>query len=274
MKKNKLCGVFVLAAFVAGLAGGCSMDASSGTASYRVSYDGNGNTGGAVPLDGKSYASGSALTVAGNTGGLVKARFTFAGWNTQADGNGANYTAGSGRFTITANTTLYARWTRMPTPPPPPPDYQVSYDGNGNGNGNTGGTAPGPTSYLSGTVVTVAGNTGNLVKTRYNFGGWNTQADGNGTNYEAGSGSFTITGNTTLFARWVLNNDGAGDYVYVSNIYGDDNKTGTDKASPVKTLATALARVAELYNSCYAKAPLSPVLKADSNSIALFSDAM
>jgi hypothetical protein len=27
-------------------------------------------------------------------------------------------------------------------------------------------------------------------------------------------------------------------------------------------------------NSCYAKAPLSPVLKADSNSIALFSDAM
>jgi hypothetical protein len=28
------------------------------------------------------------------------------------------------------------------------------------------------------------------------------------------------------------------------------------------------------YNSCYAKAPLSPVLKADSNSIALFSDAM
>jgi hypothetical protein len=29
-----------------------------------------------------------------------------------------------------------------------------------------------------------------------------------------------------------------------------------------------------LINSCYAKAPLSPVLKADSNSIALFSDAM
>jgi hypothetical protein len=28
------------------------------------------------------------------------------------------------------------------------------------------------------------------------------------------------------------------------------------------------------YNSCYAKAPLSPVLKADNNSIALLSDAM
>jgi hypothetical protein len=30
----------------------------------------------------------------------------------------------------------------------------------------------------------------------------------------------------------------------------------------------------QITNSCYAKAPLSPVLKADSNSIALFSDAM
>jgi hypothetical protein len=29
-----------------------------------------------------------------------------------------------------------------------------------------------------------------------------------------------------------------------------------------------------LFNSCYAKAPLSPVLKADNNSIALLSDAM
>jgi hypothetical protein len=34
------------------------------------------------------------------------------------------------------------------------------------------------------------------------------------------------------------------------------------------------ANMKKLMNSCYAKAPLSPVLKADSNSIALFSDAM
>lgn len=77
--------------------------------------------------------------------------------------------------------------------------YTVTY----NGNSNTSGSVPtDATAYSSGATVTVKGNTGSLVRTGYTFGGWNTQADGNGTNYAAGSGTFTITANTTLYAKW------------------------------------------------------------------------
>ena len=77
--------------------------------------------------------------------------------------------------------------------------YGVTY----NANGATDGTAPTDSSYYSsGATVTVLGNTGSLVKTGYTFGGWNTAADGNGTDRAAGS-QFNITANTTLFAKWV-----------------------------------------------------------------------
>lgn len=84
--------------------------------------------------------------------------------------------------------------------------YTVTY----NGNGNTGGTVPtDATEYASGASVTVLGNTGNLVKTNHTFSGWNTQPDGNGTDYSAGA-SFSIAANTTLYAKWTDNRTSAG----------------------------------------------------------------
>ncbi len=62
---------------------------------YSVTYDGNTNTGGTAPVDGLSpYDYGSTVTVLGNTGALVKTGYTFAGWNTQANGLGTAYSAG------------------------------------------------------------------------------------------------------------------------------------------------------------------------------------
>jgi uncharacterized protein (TIGR02145 family)/uncharacterized repeat protein (TIGR02543 family) len=76
--------------------------------------------------------------------------------------------------------------------------YKVTYDGNG----NDGGTAPTDnTPYRSGAEVTVR-NAGSLVKTGYTFSGWNTRPDGNGNSYSAGE-TFFVTGNTTLYARWI-----------------------------------------------------------------------
>lgn len=79
----------------------------------------------------------------------------------------------------------------------------VTYDGNT----NTDGTAPtddhvGP--YTAGTEVTVLGNTGNLTKTGYTFGGWNTKADGSGTTYQPDS-KFRIGADTTFYAVWTAN---------------------------------------------------------------------
>ncbi len=79
--------------------------------------------------------------------------------------------------------------------------YTVTYNANG-GTGNVPTDANSP--YNSGSTVTVLGNIGSpaLSKTGYVFGGWNTQADGNGTTYAAGD-NFTINANTTLYALWL-----------------------------------------------------------------------
>jgi len=49
-------------------------------------------------------------------------------------------------------------------------------------------------------TITLPGGNG-LAKTGYIFGGWNTMADGTGTNYAAGS-AYKVTGNVTLYAKW------------------------------------------------------------------------
>ena len=76
--------------------------------------------------------------------------------------------------------------------------FNVTY----NANGATSGTVPvDDTDYNKDATVTVLGNTGSLAKTYCTFGGWNTKADGTGTNYSAGN-TFSITSNTTLYAKW------------------------------------------------------------------------
>jgi len=80
-----------------------------GSTTYTVTYDGNGSTG-TVPVDGSNpHASGSSVTVLGNTGPLTLVGYVFTGWTMASDGSGTSYTAGN-TFNITGNTTLYAKW--------------------------------------------------------------------------------------------------------------------------------------------------------------------
>lgn len=77
---------------------------------YTVSYDGNGNTGGSVPIDDGLYQENQLVTVL-SKGDLVNTGFVFAGWNTQADGSGTVQAAAS-TFTMgAADVILYAQWT-------------------------------------------------------------------------------------------------------------------------------------------------------------------
>lgn len=81
-------------------------------AGYRVIYDKNGATGGAVPTDATVYGDNATATIKANTGSLVKTGYTFAGWNTAANGSGTDVAAtGSATRTITAGLRLYAKWT-------------------------------------------------------------------------------------------------------------------------------------------------------------------
>ncbi len=97
--------------------GGGGSAAAAGTKTYTVAYDGNGNTGGNVPVDSTKYKQGATVTVLDNTGNLVRSGYTFTGWNTAADGSGTGYAASGGAtFTMgSASVLLYARWI-IPVP--------------------------------------------------------------------------------------------------------------------------------------------------------------
>ena len=77
-----------------------------------ISYD--ANTGfGAITA---SVANGARALSDGS--GFVKSGYAFTGWNTAANGSGTAIAA-SASYTPSGNVTLYAQWTRIPTPPAP-----------------------------------------------------------------------------------------------------------------------------------------------------------
>ncbi len=82
------------------------------TPAYTVTYNANGGTG--TLTDGSSpYNNNTSVTVLANT--FTRTGYTFNGWNTASDGSGTNYVA-TNTFNITANTTLYAKWTVILAP--------------------------------------------------------------------------------------------------------------------------------------------------------------
>lgn len=161
---------------------------------YTVTYDGNGETSGSVPVDGSSpYNYNSTVTVLGNSGNLAKTGYTFAGWNTVANGTGTSQAAAS-TFTLGAtNVTLYAQWTADT-----PTSYTITYATNN----SDGGSAPANTTGNG--SVTLRTNSGNLTRSGYTFGGWNTATGCSGTNYSAGA-SFNLTSSVTLYPCWNAN---------------------------------------------------------------------
>ena len=81
------------------------------TVTYNANYPASAtSTSGSVPTDATEYASGATVTVKSNSGSLAAGGYTFAGWQTEPTG-GTSYVAGSGTFSISEPTTLYAKWT-------------------------------------------------------------------------------------------------------------------------------------------------------------------
>ena len=88
----------------------CWFEDCEGTyGTYSVTYNANGATSGSAPAN-QTKTAGVDLTLATNTGNLAKTDYTFAGWNTQADGKGTHYDAGETYETNEA-LFLYAEWT-------------------------------------------------------------------------------------------------------------------------------------------------------------------
>ena len=94
-----------------------------GAATYAVTYNGNGSTGGSPPTDSNAYDQGATVTVLGNAGSLVRTGYTFSGWNTTVNGSGTEYAAGNTFSMGSASVTLYANWVQsVVSSGPPGPD--------------------------------------------------------------------------------------------------------------------------------------------------------
>ena len=80
-------------------------DANEGT--VTLTYDANSGEGSApAPQSAKKW---TAVTVAENT--FTRSGYSFAGWNTQADGSGEDYAAGDAFQLTGQDAVLYAQWS-------------------------------------------------------------------------------------------------------------------------------------------------------------------
>lgn len=162
--------------------------------SYQVTYYGNDNTSG-TPPGAVTKLYNESHTVLG-PGNLAKTGHTFGGWNTDSDGTGNNYVEND-TFTVLGAVDLFAKWVAE--------TYPVTYDGNT----NDSGSAPSSQTKVYGVTLTLASGSGSLVKSGFNFAGWNTAANGSGTAYASGA-SYALNAALVLYAQWTAANSGGG----------------------------------------------------------------
>ncbi|GBU23322.1 hypothetical protein R80B4_03239 [Fibrobacteres bacterium R8-0-B4] len=162
---------------------------------------------------------------------MVYVRYIFKGWSKSENSSEAEYAAGQ-NYTVTENVTLYALWQTESTQRT---CSTVRYDGNK----NTGGSGPPIPAVVcvgacDSSAKTLAGKY-DLVKTGYEFGGWNTEASGNGITYQQGPSSYTGCG--PLYAVWTNKTY----TVMVSSIGSDASGTGEYAAGATVSISAGTA---------------------------------
>ena len=134
-------------------------------ASYTITYNGNGNTGGSVTA---TTGSGS-VTLSSNSGGFTRTDCNFAGWNTNSSGTGTDY-AGGASYSLSADVTLYAKWTAKTVSANAPSNFRFV------GNSGSGQTSTKQWAWNAQQTVTngtFVGYRWRLSTTNPNAPGWN-----------------------------------------------------------------------------------------------------
>ncbi|MEY2966148.1 MAG: hypothetical protein RLY50_198, partial [Actinomycetota bacterium] len=161
---------------------GAVEETSSNLVSLRVKTASNGSVSGGS-LFGDVYPAGTVarLTATPNAG------FGFTKW---IDGSGADVGVNNPYvFTINADTVLQPVFAAVAAG-----TYSVTYASNG----ATGGSPPAAVETSASMVVA---SPGTLVRTGFDFDGWNTQPNGSGTSYDPGD-SYTSGVNVVMYAMW------------------------------------------------------------------------
>ena len=112
--------------------------------------------------------------------------YSFGGWWTGTGGTGTQITS-STAVTITANQTLYAKWTAS--------TYKVSFD-------SVGGTTASPASKTV-TYDSIYGTLAITSKDGYGFGGWWTSVGGTGSEITSET-LVSLNADQKLYAKWEL----------------------------------------------------------------------
>lgn len=121
-----------------------------------------------------------------NANVFTRSNYTFAGWNTAANGTGYRY-SDQGSFPFSTDVTLYAQWTAVVT------NYTVTFFGNG----ADAGATPSQTAGTS-QALTLNG----FTRTGYNFLGWDTSYSSGTAAYLDGQ-TYAFNGDLNLYAIWV-----------------------------------------------------------------------
>ena len=160
---------------------------------YTVQFNKNHNdaTG---SMNNQSFTYGTAQKLTANA--FTRTGYTFARWNTKADGSGTSYDNQQSVSNLTTTNggtvTLYAQWTAN--------QYTVTLDKQGGNGGSSSATATYDAAMPTITVPT---------RTGYTFGGYFTQTNGGGTQYYNADGTsahiWDKTAATMLYAKWTVN---------------------------------------------------------------------
>lgn len=149
---------------------------------YTVAFNANGGTG---TMSNQNFTYGTAQNLTAND--FKRTGYSFAGWNTKADGTGTSYTDKESVNNLTstngATITLYAKWT--------PINYPITYITNGGSGTMT------PTSY---TIETETFDLPTPTKEGCTFVGWYDNEGLTGIAVtQIAKGSY---GDKTFYAKW------------------------------------------------------------------------
>lgn len=158
----------------------------------RITYDGNGSTGGTTP-EPHTVKPNVNVTIRKNT--FTRTGYRFIGWNTTKDGSGTTIEPDSVK-SFSKDTVLYAQWQSDPV---------LTYDTNKPSTyTNVMPSAPESVSVTYNTAAADnsgwrSGDTTMLKPGGYKFLGWYTGPQDNAGLYDW---SKPLTGNVTVYAHW------------------------------------------------------------------------
>ena len=176
--------------------------------SHTLTWDGNGGSWSGTTTQTETKSYGAAITAYSTE--PTRTNYVFAGWYTAASGGSqVNFT---GLTMPDSNVIYYAHWTEV---------YTVKYSANGKTLTGSVSLPSDETELAVGDATTGANVT--LSTTGWTFAGWNTKADGSGTNV-ATNAQYTVAAADavdhviTLYAKWTQGE---------STIHYDWNYTGS-----------------------------------------------